>query len=646
YCEYLRLYNSRDVVKDIELVASAISEYSGVGLEIEWGQVFRLVHPPFDAIRKNLSMMHSDHNQSAIFLKQFGACLAELYPNELAQYFFEHLNVIGPFVEHVPYLISSTQIQQQMALLFLSQEQLDWERITRLMSQYSALFSELIKTILENVSRDTLQQLCGHITTTILTDQNLEMMNDYIGIFNNISKNDQERTTSDKELVTLESCNHSISNETIFETAAVLMYCGKMGIHHLFQFIAEQRKDVIDKFPQVFPMVYHSITDMGNIEKVNLRREFHLVSHSTEILLFISRHSILKKYLNLLASIWSIPSSSMQNNCPSFFKAITSIHFHLDRISVLKEYSLSEKDIFEMISLYVSKNAMGKFSNLFHLPTFTMNHLLQIPNLYLFHTKTFNKIASLRLVVDLLWNNFEKDQAKIKFRDLFCFIHGHLYQNKHLTQVMKYYKGKYLEMVEEIMYDMLLDNDKYLIICFFVSNLSDTSISLTDELKLECSKELCGGHEFEEPNFELRDFDRLKRVLCEKSKSTISKQHFDSWKTLILSIINVEQADNVSRLLNEIDPILKNQKELQQQYFKIPTVYETKLRDEEEREKKEIRLSQSSSLDLSKISFSFGNFSSTNSNLFEKFASIKEDSQEEQESTATSFSMLNIQFKN
>ncbi|KAF0976404.1 hypothetical protein FDP41_004303 [Naegleria fowleri] len=638
YCDYLSQYSSRDETKDAELIELSIND----GILVPWNRVFRLAPPPFTALCKVLTE-RNDGAISALFLKQFGPCLNEYYSDELAQYFFENLIMMRHFVEHVPYLLTN-QVQQRLAFLFLSQDQLDWAGIMVLIQRDSALFSEFIKTILENAKGNVLQQFCDHITAMIITtDQNVEMLNDHLGRCNDIVHSAHGQEFS----ITEESCDNS-DRIIIFETAAVLMYCAKMGVNHLFQFITEQRKGAICNFPQVFPSIYHSITDMGNIEHVNLRREFHLVSHSTEILIFISRHSILRKYLNLLASVWSLPSSSMQQNVPSFFKSITSIHHPLDRISVLKEYSLSENDITEMISLYLSKNAMGKFINLIHLPTFTMNHLTQIPNSYLFHSNSLDTISNLRAFVDFLWNNFESDQAKLKFREFFCFIHGELYENKHLTHIMKYYKGKYLEMVEEIIYDMLLDDKYFEIISCFKSNLSSTSVSgLTDELKLEFLKKVCEGKEFEEPNFELHDFDRLKRVFQEKSN--LSKHHFKSWKKIILSFTKVEEADHVSKLLDEIDPVLKQKKELKQQQLDFP-IQDSETVLAEERDKKEKALSQ---CDLSKFNFSFssGAFSfAPTVNLFSKFASIQreQDSNEQppNEINITPFSTLNIQFKN
>ncbi|KAF0978087.1 hypothetical protein FDP41_002602 [Naegleria fowleri] len=192
---------------------------------------------------------------------------------------------------------------------------------------------------------------------------------------------------------------------------------------------------------------------------------------------------------------------------------------------------------------------MTDLHSFIHLDAFTTDHLMQIPSSSLFHASNLTHIRDVCKIVDLLWNNFEKDTTK--FREFFCEIHSYKDIYDHLTAVLKYHK-KYLEMAEEIMYDMLLCDGYYDPISLFKLRLTSTCSTQEKTIFMK----LYGLNDLEcEPDFKLRDSNRVIHVLKNKINNQQQETKIWSvWKIFIQQVTSKEIENEVSQLLSKIQP--------------------------------------------------------------------------------------------
>ncbi|KAG2385751.1 hypothetical protein C9374_002900 [Naegleria lovaniensis] len=321
----------------------------------------------------------------------------------------------------------------------------------------------------------------------------------------------------------------------------------KLGLSKLFQFIAEHKANVIVEFPRVFPLMYNSITDMSNIYNVKLKKDFQLVTHSTQLLIFLLRHPILGKYLNLLASFWPTITSISNTKMKYFFNE--SAQCNPDIIAVLNASMMSEKEIAEIIQYLLSKD-VAYFNSFIHINSITTDHLLQIPSTSFFNPSNLTHIRDVCKIVNLLWTKFEQDQVKIKFRDLFCVLYSSTGLYDHVTVVMKYHR-KFMEMIEDIMYEMLLCDDYFDTVSQFKLRLNDSCSSQAKDMEIFGPKEF----DFTPTSFLLRNPTRLIDALKSKTNKHQRTKFLVAWKSLIQQLLPSEAMDEVSKLLTLLQPI-------------------------------------------------------------------------------------------
>lgn len=551
YCEYIRKYSHRDEQKDRELVESSLGKlYSSY-----CSDVFSLIVPSFTAFKRALQSAEAKTN---LLLSIFEPWLSEHYPEELATLLYNTSSILesgdkrytNPECNYVKKLFNS-RVQIKLAELFLAENKTDWPQLMFWIQRYQFL-SDFYQPFLKKLQTDDswLNQLYDHIISTILHSSNLNMMkNHLLGVDEEDHSSYEEYMDDDGKKKLLE--NRLIFFNEVYTTAAVLMYLGKLGLSKLFQLVAEYKADVINRFPQTFPFEYKSISDMRNIDRVDLQKDFQLVSHSTTLLTFILQHSVLRKYLNLLASLW--PTFPLQENSSNTCKETKYFFKECDRcnpdiFSVLSAYHLREQDMTELIK-FVLPRSMTDLHSFIHLDAFTTDHLMQIPSSSLFHASNLTHIRDVCKIVDLLWNNFEKDTTK--FREFFCEIHSYKDIYDHLTAVLKYHK-KYLEMAEEIMYDMLLCDGYYDPISLFKLRLTSTCSTQEKTIFMK----LYGLNDLEcEPDFKLRDSNRVIHVLKNKINNQQQETKIWSvWKIFIQQVTSKEIENEVSQLLSKIQP--------------------------------------------------------------------------------------------
>ncbi|KAG2385750.1 hypothetical protein C9374_002899 [Naegleria lovaniensis] len=544
YCEYLQKYENRNVTKDKELVEQSLENLTSPASSFE---LFSLIVPSFDAFQQ--AMVQARRRRDKLFLI-FEPWLSENYPEELASFLFNNLSLLE--IGHSRYTDSENtrkqtllhfQTQHALATHFLSQQKIHWDKFMFLMRN-CVLLPEFLDLVLEKVRLDTelLNQLVDHIISTILQSSELVMMNEYL---------------CDNEIGA--TCEHQYSD--VYKIAAVLMYMGKLGINNLFQAIVEHKKEMIAKFPQVFPMAFNSITEMGKIENMNLMKDFQLVSHSTEVLIFISQHSILRKYLNLLASLW--PKGTLAfSNMPSSMKYFFIENYresNPDIFSVLHAAMLNEKDITDLINFLLSRDSiqLPYFNSIIHLDAFTIDHVIQIINHDLISHLTH--IRDVCRIVDLIWNNFEQEQVKIKFREFFCDLQCSNARTDCFSVILKHHK-KYMDMVEDILYDMLFCDTYYHTISEFMSRMASvcSSEAATIFMQLYGLKQL----KFT-PHFKLHDSTRLINILNHKINNLQVEGQttkLEDWKYLVQRVTPTEAMCEVSTLLTKILPPTNTEK--------------------------------------------------------------------------------------
>ncbi|KAG2386028.1 hypothetical protein C9374_003177 [Naegleria lovaniensis] len=564
YYEYLTRFKHRDVMTDKKLFEESLAYLTAY----YWNNVFSVIQPSFSAFIQALKVCDYPAD---MLLQRYEPWLSKNYPDELAEYLYENISILEDSnAHHAQHCMDmqnlfDSRMQQKLASVFLSKQQFDFEKLMYILQKYDC-FSDLLSTILETSYRDiVLHQIYSNIISKISKTKNLRMMNDFLPT----NEVDMQQMTNN-----------------VYYTAAVLMYCAKFGNRNLFECIVDQQKDVISQFPQELPVVYNTIADMANIQPVSLRKEFHLISYSTEILLFIIRHEILRKYLNVLASLSSLPVSVLEFHQNSIGFVDDSPNQQPDMHAVLKEYALSDKDISELISLYISRNVMAQLSNLLHFPSFTSDHLLEIPEAYLFNSITLGKLTDLHRVVDLLMENFEQERIKNKFKEFFCFIHGKQYSFLENSRVVQCY-SKYMKMVEEIMYDLLFDEKYFHAVSSFHNGLNDdtctgesstklqgTLFKMQDKYALKRSKKV--KTEAKVLVFKLSDHERLLRALKSKLEPqqplSIKFEHYLMWKSFIQQVSEPEILDQVNQLLAEIEPETQRQSTNFQPSFSTQTL--------------------------------------------------------------------------
>lgn len=270
YHVYITKFNNRDVNADKKYFESALSELPPGR---DWNFILSVIQPSFSAFNTIILC-------SLGTIQKFEPWFSNTYPNELAEYLFENMSILEQNYiyiaahSHEIQQIFNSQTQQKLASLFLSQDRLSLNKLIFLLKTFDC-FSELIKILIEKTNRDFILQPIYNYVISEISNSNLHMVNDFIFASDIGTENDIN---------------------SVHCTAAVLMYCAKIGKRQFFECIVEQQKDIICQFPQFLPIIYNTVADMVHVEHSNLKKEFHLVSHSTEILLFIIRHEILRKY--------------------------------------------------------------------------------------------------------------------------------------------------------------------------------------------------------------------------------------------------------------------------------------------------------------------------------------------------------------